>query len=635
MPNVNPALNPPSDTAVAIDLPIPENLSAEFVYNFYTSDERNNNLGSLPAFFDQKSTDTFNSFFINHTRKIPRMVKISWSPITTGPRPDIANNIFISDNIGKVHSEETFTSDRFTTIHYQDTDIDGKYRFFVLRALREIEQGRPQNQQSSPLDIAMALNSATPDQVSPDFLSETLRDLSSHGIMFVDPATQSTLPQTAFSNLKDVKVNVRLNNKFLSQIYSGSKENFVALSGDEIQNAELESNLVQIQNEAIASAHSALIDSQNFEFEVLDYVDIKPIDTNGHVPVVQCLGYLIDKQEVNVDGSVTDFDSIVIESPNIGTTFDTHVRYAGTYIYKIRSVFLVEIEAQETTSHQNILVSFLVASQWSQEVHVRTEETVPPPPPADFNVSWDYGKSALRIMWTLPPNPQRDIKYIQLFRRATIYDPFEMIKMWDFNDDQVLDPVTGFAIGYYETPDKTLIETVRSNSPNISPVAPGFYLDEEFTKDSKYIYAVCAIDAHGFSSNYSIQFEASFDKFANKLVKKMTSFSNAPKAYPNAYLNQDAFVDTIKDSGHQSVKIVFNPDFIRLNDESNNDLKLVKFDIDNAKYKLQIINVDLQSQRVFDLTINDRRTPAILAPITTIQRRYAPIDAASKAIRQI
>ena len=49
-------------------------------------------------------------------------------------------------------------------------------------------------------------------------------------------------------------------------------------------------------------------------------------------------------------------------------------------------------------------------------------------------------------------------------------------------------------------------------------VGSTLYRDIDFTKDSVYIYAVCAIDARNLTSGYSLQMQVSFDKKSNKIV---------------------------------------------------------------------------------------------------------------------
>jgi hypothetical protein len=104
-----------------------------------------------------------------------------------------------------------------------------------------------------------------------------------------------------------------------------------------------------------------------------------------------------------------------------------------------------------------------------------------------------------------------------------------------------------------------------------------------------------------------LQFQVGFDKFENRLIKKLVSISGAPKQYPNAYLNADTFVDTIKDSGHRNIQIVFNPDHLNLFTSQGSDLKFLKTSRVDGKYRLQMINVDLQAQQSIDITLQDSR----------------------------
>jgi hypothetical protein len=83
--------------------------------------------------------------------------------------------------------------------------------------------------------------------------------------------------------------------------------------------------------------------------------------------------------------------------------------------------------------------------------------------------------------------------------------------------------------------------------------------------------------------------------------------AGAPKAYPNMYLNRDTFVDTIRDSGHSRMHVVFNPEYLQVLDARGNDLKLLKTGPD-AIYKLSLINVDLESQKTVTIKLEDKRT---------------------------
>jgi site-specific DNA-adenine methylase len=195
-------------------------------------------------------------------------------------------------------------------------------------------------------------------------------------------------------------------------------------------------------------------------------------------------------------------------------------------------------------------------------------------------------------MWNFPVNPQRDIKQFQVFRRKSVKEPFAVLKVYDFDDSQIKSH-------NYEEIFPFLVDELSSPQT--------FYDDFEFDRESSFIYGVCCVDAHGFSSNLSMQFEISFNKYKNQLVKKLISTSGAPKAYPNLYLLQDAFVDVIKDSGHSRATVYFDPEYLNVFNSNGEDLGLLATNRRDGKYKLQFINTDLQQAQVLDIIINDLR----------------------------
>jgi hypothetical protein len=580
----------PSKNAAILDVPEVQSLSAEFEYRYWTADEFENGRGSLGSAKQLLPSETFDASYVNLTRKLPRLIKLNWRPVVLNRTPSVPeNSIKIRDFLDKLHSEETFTSNDFTTFHYQDTGADLRLKFFVDRfatLLPDLENA------NSSDELVALINSRTSDQVTAQFLAEIISNLSRQGVGF---SSRSQVANATLQLLKNVALNTRVNNRLLLPVAKTVKEDSIGVFSDELSSDTFTTSIKAIQDAAISNGNSNLLSPFDYEFEVLSYVGYRPVDTNGYQPSVESLGYIIDKREIRSDGSQEQHPPIVVENAFVGTTYDPQVRYNSVYYYKIRAVYLVEIRAVDENTKQNLLVSFLVGSKFTPEQKVITVENVPPPPPADFNVSWDYGEKALRCTWNLPNNSQQDIKFIQLFRRKSIADPFQLIKMWDFND-------THTRVNLNEYPLPELVERV--------PFFIGMYLDREFSKDSNYIYAVAAVDAHGLCSNYSLQFQASFDKFENRLVKKLVSISGAPKQYPNTYLNADTFVDTIKDSGHTSIRVVFNPDYLNLVDGNGADLKLLKTDRVNGKYKLQLINVDLQAQQNVDITLQDSRVTA-------------------------
>lgn len=604
----------PSKNAALIDVPEVTNFRASFQYNYWTADEYENGMGSSQAAMRQLPSETFDASFVSRTRRLPRLVRLQWKANSLNQEDNTPNSrVSIREHLDKLHSEQTFTSNDYTTFQYQDTEVDHKLAFFVdqfIQGLTGTEKPR------SPMEVVNLVKDNTSNTIQSRFLSEVLTNLEQKGMSFPSDGSAQEgidLKLGLLEKIKHVSLIARLNNRVLTPITKTVREDSLGIFADEFGAQRFTSQIQRIEETAITNTNANLMNPLDYEFEVLSYVGYRPVDTNGYEPRVQALGYVIEKKEIKADGTEQVYPPLVIENPQTGVTYDGQIRYGSVYYYKIRSVYLVEVHATDNQTRQNILVSFLVGSKFSEDRRVQTVEMIPPPPPADFNIAWDYGNRALRCTWNLPNNPQQDIKYIQLFRRRTIYEPFQLIKMWDFNDTTV-------RVQLAEYPLPELVERTES--------FVGMYLDREFTKDSDFIYAVCALDAHGYTSNYSLQFQAKFDKSANALSKKLISVSGAPKQYPNAYLNADTFVDTIKDSGHTRVQVVFNPEYLQLVNGTGADMGLLKTDRVQGKYRFQMINLDLQTQQSVDITLRDVRTtlqanlPFALDPGTFLSTRF-------------
>jgi len=586
----------PSKKISIVNAPEVSDFNAQFNYDFFVPDERTNDSGqTAPQFITKRPSEAFDSSFVtskNFQDKVPRYVKLTWRPVI-GQNNYIAINTSIANNFDKIHNEQNFALSDYSNVDLQDTGADERLGFFIRRALEEVQKGfAPTTSPESPLDVARALNSLTTSRLKGSFLASILTNLSDLGVTFVTQQNRESLVSSLLGQIKNSKTKFQFNNRVLSKILASATENPVGLFEDEAQ--RLMDEATQRETQSIASDNASILTDNEYDLEVMEYINIRNIDSAADFnSTVEPVGYIVDKQELLDNGTLVDRSPIIIENPLANTTVDFKVKYGAKYYYRIRSVVYIETLAQDTETGSLIAISFLVCSQDSPNKVVECVEYVPPPPPADFNIAWDYFNTTARITWSFPPNTQRDIKYFQLFRRETINDPFELIKEYDFDDSIVRTPRT-------ESPDPVLVERLSS--------AKTYFLDKEFGKDSKYIYALCSIDAHGMSSNYSMQLEVSFDKYKNRINKKLISVSGAPKAYPNMYLNQDTFVDTIRDSGHKRLQVIFNPEYLQVLNAQNRDLGLLKMGTD-AQYKLSLINVDLESQKSVTIKLEDKRRP--------------------------
>lgn len=604
----------PSKKVVIVDIPEVTNFKGTFVYNFFTANERTTSevKKTLPDSIKNRtqiSDGTEDSFVDsnNFNRFTPRYVRLSWTPKNSASSTAnyVANTYSIADNLDSLYNESSFTVDDFSSVTFQDNNFSSKLSFFTSRMLDEAVNNSTNS--NSPLNIASSsllddvrfLKSNASDSVSDSFLADSYVRLKEEGQIFRDQTNprKEKVIETKVDRLNKIKSRVQLNNKIIKKALGSIQESTLYLNDPTFYSVL--SDAEQTQKDSIANSPSSLVTSDDYDIEIENVVDIRPVDPSGFVPDQYVIGYVIRKTEIDLDGGRIPHNPIVVESPNVGTLADTEVRYGIIYEYTIETVSLLTAQVADTVNNQVVVISFMVASKPSPVIPVDCNEYLPPEWPADFTVQWDYIKGLPRLSWCFPVNLQQDVKHFQVFRRKTINEPFELIKQYSF-DDSLIPSISG------ETPDPNLVEVI---SAGLGPKTMFIDTDFKADKNDSYIYSVCSIDAHGYSSNYSVQLRATFNRFNNKLVRELISKAGAPKAYPNMRIEQDMFVDTMKDSGHSEIKVYFMPEYLEVYDKNGTDLSLLsKLNNGKSKFQLQMINVDLQEQKTFDIHIQDLRS---------------------------
>ena len=517
----------PSEKTTILNVPNVKHFVGRFQYNFFTKNERTS--------------------FNKENRTFPRKIVLTWLKNFSTNQTTF---IDLSFNKDKIINEGYFSS-KYHPINFNDVHLDKNVQSLLDFSSRLF---LAPNQTSLQQKLNL-LNDKTSDSVQIDVLSRVNEKF----------------------NEQHKSTKIQINNKVLNYCLKSSLEKPTTPFSNEIKEI-LDSSLTK-QNNSISNQNSQFISEEDYQHSITEFVKLKPSNTLNFNPSIELIGYVISKhkQELGTP-TYTQEEDVVINNIDISSFDDTNVLYGYNYIYEIKTVALVTVLVFDETN-TTLEASFLVSSDPVFTSHIETTESTPPPCPADFEIVWDYNQKAPLLKWCLTVNPQRDIKKFQVFKRKTINEPFELIKMYDFDDSEI-------KTVYFETPEEKLIEN------NFSC----FFLDKEFNDSG--IYTLCSIDAHGMSSNYSMQFEVTFNKFLNKIKTKLISHSGAPKPFPNAYILIDAFVDTIKTEGHSKLSLYFNPEFTKVVNVNNTDVGLLK-----SKYCLQILNTDLQKQTniVFNL----------------------------------
>lgn len=561
----------PSRILTILDLPEPKELSAKFQYNFFVKDELINDTGngqSLAAVDDVS--------FIKLRSAVPRFVKITWSPVTLGPSSQArirSADVLNAQTVDQIQSEQSFSNFDFSAINFQDFALTNKLFQAVSGSIsiREI-------QEETLSDAVRILNDDTRETVDGEFL---FRAVGTH-------TTAKKL--STFEKIEKVGIRAQINNKVIGTVVWNAAEDLLGPFSKEL--TRLTNSADGLQQTAVQNNIPYAVSSLEWDtgFKPISTTPLSPEDSAADVSSVQGVGYIIVRDEFNKRGQKIGTKSTIISGLKTSVVVDPQVRYGGIYKYQVKMIALVTLPGADETGALSVMKG-LVASSGATSRIILCTENVPPPPPTDLKFTWDRKEDGLRIMWSFPVNSQRDIKYFQVFRRKSVNDPFEIIRMYDFDDSIIpVDPkesISSDVIFKMKDPSTTMI-------------------DGSFTRDSSYIYALCSIDAHGFSSNYSQQFQVSFDRFANTVVLTYVSQAGAPKAYPNIFLREDAFLDVVKTSNFERMTIYFDPDYLQVFDKDEHDLRLLPWNDPAGVYKFLFINTDRQLSSVMNVNLDFR-----------------------------
>ena len=604
----------PSTPVFSIKIPNVVNLEANFVYNFYVKDESVNPAPNVPDVYKQSLITgtsleaTENAAF---TARVPRFVKIKWrsAPVerkNSNYKPNILRNL-----------EKLVTEEKFA---------DSAYVPYVFSGDNSIEDAFRDINNDGKLDLGTSqagnIDSYVNKLVGSFNVDSELKKMDSYKKKVADAVKNIELlsdnpTQTLGLKFLDPQGNQIKNFSGFDQVVSNSESlltqiNSLVLSDIFISSSMPENLRSDYNNYQKKGQERKPFNPNNATVEPIEIIPVAagtrvvPDETSSYVNVV---GYIVEKFEKTINGSFIKRETFTFDDVFVGGFNDINVKYGATYFYSIRSVAVVTTPAVDDSNQipEITNIRYLVASR-PKVVKVFCSEAIPPPAPTDIYFNWNYYEKKLTISWATPSNPQRDIKQFQVFRRKTINEPFELIAQKSF-DDSAVKYLTGEVIDGNRVDlvasQEALVE--RTQSMVTFHVDPDFKTDIEYLEASKYIYAIASIDAHGIASGYSKQYEISFDFFKNALTKKIVSSVEAPRPYPNLYLESDLFKDVIKTSGESSMmmKVYFVPEYFKVVDSEGKIQKLVSTVQDGASYKMQFINTQNQKTDSLTIRIND------------------------------
>ena len=352
----------------------------------------------------------------------------------------------------------------------------------------------------------------------------------------------------------------------------------------------MHSRFRQLQSEQDRSNAERLVFSQVDFDAIIESLTERECDIGEVGRKAELLAHIVVRQELQKNGNIVQ-RNVAILSRDASSWIDTGIKYGAAYSYFVKAVYAIEVAAY-TEIGENVIATILISASPSSGYTVGCYETTPPEPPEDFQIRWDYDQDCPVITWNFPVNKARDVKYFQVFRRASVNEPFTLIREIDFND--------------------AFLRPVRSDSPNQSyvdrvnfPIC--VYYDKEFKRSSNFIYALGCVDAHGFVSNYTEQLHVKFNKMKNQMELSLVSEANAPRPYPNIFIRGSLTMDAIKVSNRKDVDVYFDPEYLKVVDRRGSDMKLLTTS-KVGQYTLVVLDVDRAQSISIPLYIDDLRT---------------------------
>jgi hypothetical protein len=230
----------PSREAVIIDVPEVRNFEAKFQYNYFVTNEGIDENGGIPTKIRMRRSDTFDTSYIDTlTARVPRFVRFSFSPVVIAPKnknvDDNAirnNNIgrddlpvdYIRNNYSKILDEDFFASENFTAINLSDQSIDKKLFNVISGTAVWMASDKEGLEKQSHKKLARDTSELTSNNVDFQFLSKFLVQPSENGIYFFQRDAQR-IRNDAVNRLKDVRIHLQINNKFINNLLDNAVSN--------------------------------------------------------------------------------------------------------------------------------------------------------------------------------------------------------------------------------------------------------------------------------------------------------------------------------------------------------------------------------------------------------------------------
>jgi hypothetical protein len=578
-------------------------LNAKFVYNYFQKNERVSNTQRGIINDSQTIEQEYESYDLE---KLPMYVEITFKkPSNSSSNAMTNDNLFNLENFDKINFEKSMSNKFFTASVIRDVNSNVAL-YEILDASNNLIQSEQPAEHSNKdtidklIDVLNDPGGLTGQNKK--YLIENFVNMKPSGLVFSKNDYDRTTANLSNNIDSKLTFGVKFNKLFIDEIIKSGIRINDTIYQDEYRAAIGSAESIQLDFKANLN-DTEFINETDYMFKI-DEESIASLSSNSDDNKFALAGYVIEKFETLNDGTTKYYDLIYMANPEASSYIDTDVRYGGRYIYKVKAVNRIISEviilSEEPNDDDQIKFAKWFVGSGGVRSDVTCIERIPPKPPAGINIKFDFKNKIPVIHWNFPINAQRDIKRFQIFKRKNISSPYTLIAEYDFDDSLEKTTVAEVAQAknYYkfEFPKKS-------------------FIDSKFKQGEKAIYALGSVDAHGLTSNLSAQYSFHYNKYQNKSLINLISRSGAPKQFPNIFVNKDTFPDVIKSSNRDRMNVFFDPEYYKVfkntyTNESEGtgeeqDLKLIASNNIESTYSIQIVNIDIQLDKIINIRIKD------------------------------
>lgn len=440
-------------------------------------------------------------------------------------------------------------------------------------------------------------------------LEESISSDKGMRIPLIDPTTNRPIQSTSVYENTEEPPDLFIRSINLKSVIDSS--NISPLSLNVYKSFEESADI--ISKESISTTNSAprngkrLLSTLNYALERLANMDES--DTESPAALISLtrrdpaflsnwslIGYCVSKYRVD-NQSHSYMYSRAVFSRNFR---DPHVAYGKKYKYEIRPIY-----AKYAHEHADQLV--ILASDESSNITIDCQELKVPSPPKNLKFEYVLNNN-INISWMRPSSfvddeDQRwdtdDIKGYQIFVRNSLHEPYRLLKYFTFNNTY---PRSAVMYSNELISDEYIITSEFDFPDSIDfNEIPNFYEYKEYTVDIRpntdYFFAMCSIDAHGNSSNYSSQYKVRRDNVTGEVDIQAICPEGAPKQYPNLLVPGKLVQPSFKSSGYKYLDIYFNP-----------DTQLSAPNLGEPALNIQMYELETQIEKNITVTIKEKQT---------------------------